>query len=57
LIAAILSVLAFNDKINSIKTLKELGKNKTEIARITRYDSKTVDKVIKQIENGKKDRQ
>ncbi len=37
----------------TIKTCKELGKNKTEIARITGHDWKTVDKVIKLIEDGK----
>jgi len=37
----------------TMKTLKELGKKKTEIARITGHDWKTVDKVIKLIEDGK----
>ncbi|MDI6729718.1 MAG: IS21 family transposase [Thermodesulfovibrionales bacterium] len=37
----------------TIKTLKELGKNKSEIARITGHDWKTVRKVIKNIEDGK----
>ncbi len=33
-----------------IKTLWDLGKNKTEIARLTGHDWKTVAKVIKGIE-------
>lgn len=37
----------------TIKTLKGLGRNKSEIARITGHDWKTVSKVIKSIENGK----
>ena len=36
----------------TIKTLWELGKNKTEIARATGHDWKTVAKVVKAIENG-----
>ncbi len=39
----------------TIKTLKELGKNKSEIARITGHDWKTVNKVIKGIEKGKEE--
>ena len=35
-----------------VKTLWDLGKNKTEIARLTGHDWKTVAKVIKAIENG-----
>lgn len=37
----------------TIKTLWELGKNKSEIARITGHDWKTVSKVIKDIRQGK----
>jgi transposase len=37
----------------TIKTLKELGKNKSEIARTTGHDWKTVSKVIREIESGK----
>lgn len=36
----------------TIKTLRELGRNKSEIARMTGHDWKTVDKVIKAIERG-----
>jgi len=36
----------------TIKTLWELGKNKTEIARATGHDWKTVAKVIKGIGKG-----
>jgi len=36
----------------TIKTLWELGKNKTEIARLTGHDWKTVAKVIKNAEKG-----
>jgi transposase len=37
----------------TIKTLRELGKNKSEIARLTGHDWKTVSKVIKNIESAK----
>lgn len=37
----------------TIKTLRGLGKNKSEIARLTGHDWKTVSKVIKNIDNGK----
>lgn len=37
----------------TIKTLWELDKNKSEIARITGHDWKTVSKIIKNIEKGK----
>ena len=37
----------------TIKTLREVGKNKSEIARITGHDWKTVSKVIRDIEDGK----
>lgn len=37
----------------TIKTLWEIGKNKTQIARATGHDWKTVDKAIKAIEAGK----
>jgi len=37
----------------TIKTLMGLGKNKSEIARLTGHDWKTVNKVIKDIYNGK----
>lgn len=37
----------------TIKTLKELGRNKSEIARTTGHDWKTVNKVIKDLERGK----
>jgi len=36
----------------TIKTLKELGKSKSEIARITGHDWKTVQKVIRDIDRG-----
>ena len=36
----------------TIKTLKELGKSKSEIARITGHDWKTVQKVIRGINKG-----
>jgi len=36
----------------TIKTLWDLGKNKSEIARVTGHDWKTVAKVIKGIKNG-----
>ena len=36
----------------TIKTLKEQGKNKAQIARITGHDWKTVDKVIRKLESG-----
>ena len=36
----------------TIRTLWDLGKNKTEIARLTGHDWKTVAKVIKGMENG-----
>ena len=36
----------------TIKTLWEKTKNKTEIARLTGHDWKTVDKVIKNIKEG-----
>jgi transposase len=36
----------------TIKTLWELGKSKSEIARVTGHDWKTVNKVIKNIESG-----
>jgi transposase len=36
----------------TIKTLKELGKSKSEIARITGHDWKTVQKVIREIDRG-----
>jgi len=36
----------------TIKTLKELGKSKSEIARITGHDWKTVQKVIREINRG-----
>lgn len=39
----------------TIKTLKELGKSKSEIARLTGHDWKTVSKVIKNIESGQGD--
>ncbi len=38
----------------TIKTLRGLGKNKSEIARLTGHDWKTVSKVIKSIDNGKR---
>jgi Ni,Fe-hydrogenase III large subunit len=37
----------------TIKTLRELGKNKSEIARLTGHDWKTVSKVIKGIRDGR----
>lgn len=37
----------------TIKTLWEIGNNKTEIARLTGHDWKTVNKVIKRIQEGK----
>jgi len=37
----------------TIKTLRELGKSKSEIARLTGHDWKTVSKVIEDIEDGK----
>ena len=39
--------------ITTIKTLWELGKSKSEIARLTSHDWKTVHKAIKLIEAGK----
>lgn len=36
----------------TIKTLWELGHNKSEIARITGHDWKTVDKVVNDIKKG-----
>ena len=36
----------------TIKTLHNLGKNKSEISRLTGHDWKTVDKIIKKIEFG-----
>jgi hypothetical protein len=39
----------------TIKTLRELGKSKSEIARLTGHDWKTVSKVIKSIESGQTD--
>ncbi len=40
--------------MRKITTLRELGKSKSEIARITGHDWKTVDKVIKAIEDGER---
>jgi hypothetical protein len=37
----------------TIKTLWEIGRNKSEIARLTGHDWKTVSKVIKGIRDGK----
>lgn len=36
----------------TIKTLKEQGKNKAQIAKITGHDWKTVNKIIQQIDSG-----
>lgn len=36
----------------TIKTLKDIGKSKSEIARITGHDWKTVQKVIREIDRG-----